>query len=339
MRVALDVMGGDGAPDVNIEGAILAAQEIGPDDSIYLIGPAELIREKLSSNKVASKLTNLEVVDAPEVIRMDESPVEAIKKKKQSSIAVMAKMAATGEVDAIVSAGNTGACVAASQLRMRNLPGVNRPGIAVVFPTKTGPHTVCDVGANVSCKPINIYQYAVMASIYSSQMFGIERPRVGLLSIGEEETKGNDITKRTRDLLKNDKRLNVIGNIEGRDIFKGVCDVTVGEGFVGNIVLKLTEGLVDHLFGAIRDELKNENVLFALKFKGMMKRFYKKYDYHEYGGALLLGVDGTSVICHGSSVPKSIKNAILAAERFTTKHINDQIVDWLSSSSVEISNE
>ncbi|ARN56385.1 phosphate acyltransferase PlsX [Sedimentisphaera salicampi] len=335
MRVALDVMGGDGAPGVNIEGALLAAKEIEKGDAIYLVGPEEIVKNKLSEFKNASKFDNLEIIHAPEVIGMEEPPVEAIKKKRSSSIAVMAKMASKGEVDAIVSAGNTGACVAASQLRMRNLPGVNRPGIAVVFPTKTGPHVVCDVGANVSCKPINIYQYAIMASVYSSQMLGIEKPRVGLLSIGEEESKGNEVTKKTRALLRDDEDLNFIGNIEGRDVFKGVCDVTVCEGFVGNIVLKLTEGLVDHLFGAIRDELKKENMLFALKFKGMMKRFYKKYDYHEYGGALLLGVNGTSVICHGSSVPRSIKNAVLAAERFTNKQINDQIVDWLSSRSVE----
>jgi len=178
-----------------------------------------------------------------------------------------------------------------------------------------------------------------MASVYSKQMLGIDNPRVGLLSIGEEDSKGNDITKRTRELLKADSRLNFIGNIEGRDIFKGVCDVTVCEGFVGNIVLKLTEGLVDHLFKAIKDEIKKENIFLALKFKGMMKKFYKKYDYHEYGGALLLGINGTSVICHGSSESRSIKNAVLAAERFTNKHINDKIVEWLSNSSVETPNE
>lgn len=335
----MDAMGGDGAPDVNIEGAILAALEMEKGDMIYLVGPESLIKEKLAANKLYAKLTNIHVVNATEVIGMCEPPVEAIRRKKDSSISVMAKLAANGEVDAIVSAGNTGACVAASQLRVRNLPGVNRPGIATVFPTQSGPHTICDVGANVSCKPINIYQYAVMASVYARQMLGIDNPRVGLLSIGEEDSKGNDITKKTRELLKADPRLNFIGNIEGRDIFKGVCDVTVCEGFVGNIVLKLTEGLVDHLFKAIKDEIKKENIFLALKFKGMMKKFYKKYDYHEYGGALLLGINGTSVICHGSSEPRSIKNAVLAAKKFTNKHINDKIVEWLLNSSVETPNE
>ena len=334
MRIALDAMGGDDAPAEIVNGAIMAAPLMDKGDEIHLVGD-EGVLSQLLDNRKARKCRNIKIVHASECIGMDEKPVEALRKKRDSSIAVMVKLAAKGEADAVISAGNTGACVAACQMRMRNLEGVNRPGIAAVMPTSGGPLTICDVGANVSCKPINIYQYAVMASVYSREMFGIERPRVGLLSIGEEDNKGNEITKRTRQLLREDHCLNFIGNIEGRDVFKGVCDVAICEGFVGNIVLKLTEGLADFLFSSLKTEIQKTNFLMALKFKSMIKSIYKKYDYHEYGGALLLGVNGTSVICHGSSKAKTIKNAILAAEKFTNRGINDQIVQWLSDSGLE----
>lgn len=337
MRIALDAMGGDKAPDEIIAGAIEVAELLDKDDELILIGPEDILLDRLNSRK--ARKSGIKVRSATQSIGMDEVPVDALRKKPDSSISVMAKLAASNEVDAVISAGNTGACVAACQLRMRNLPGVNRPGIAVVMPTFEGPVTVCDVGANISCKPINLYQYAVMASIYTEEMYGIKNPRVGLMSIGEEDNKGNDITKKTRELLKSDPKLNFVGNIEGRDVFKGVCDVVICEGFVGNIVLKLTEGLVSSLFKAIKHELKQENILMALKFKSMMKRMYKKYDYHEYGGALLLGVNGTSIICHGSSEAKTIKNAVLAAKKFTNKKINERIVEYLSNSTLRISDE
>jgi glycerol-3-phosphate acyltransferase PlsX len=266
-------MGGDDAPEEIVSGAILAAPLMDQGDEIHLVGPQDKLASLLDNRK-ARKCTNIKIVHAGEVIGMEETPVEALRKKRDSSIAVMAKLAAKGEVDAVISAGNTGACVAACQMRMRNLAGVNRPGIAVVMPTMKGPLTVCDVGANVACKPINIYQYAVMASVYSREMCGIERPRVGLLSIGEEDSKGNDIIKRTREMLRADEKLNFIGNIEGRDIFKGVCDVAICEGFVGNIILKLTEGLVEFLFRALKTEIKKENIFMALKFRSIMKRFF-----------------------------------------------------------------
>lgn len=336
MRIAVDAMGGDHAPEQIVSGAVEASALMQPGDEIYLIGQESVIAQLLDTRK-ARKCTNIQIVNATEIIGMDEKPVDALRKKRDSSIAVMTKLAVKGEVDAVISAGNTGACVAACQLRMRNLEGVNRPGIAAVMPTMTGPLTICDVGANVSCKPINIYQYAVMASVYSREMFGIEKPRVGLLSIGEEDNKGNEVIKRTRELLRADENLNFIGNIEGRDIFKGVCDVAICEGFVGNIILKLTEGLVEFIFRAMKTEIKKENILMALKFRSIMKRFYKKYDYHEYGGALLLGVNGTSMICHGSSEAKTIKNAILAAAKFNNRKINEQIIEWLSDSKLETS--
>ena len=246
----------------------------------------------------------------------------------------MVKMASRKQTDAVISAGNTGACVAACQLRMRNLESVNRPGIAAVLPTLGGPVTTCDVGANVACRPINLYQYAVMSTIYSRQMFGIENPRVGLMSIGEEAAKGNELVKKTRELLESDPKLNFIGNLEGRDIFEGVCDVAICEGFVGNIILKLTEGLVDMLFKAIKTELLDGDLKLAMQFKPIMTQIYKKYDYHEYGGAPLLGANGNSMICNGSSKSRTIKNAIAASKKFYTLKINDRIIKHLSNSSV-----
>jgi glycerol-3-phosphate acyltransferase PlsX len=275
------------------------------------------------------------IFHAPDTIGMDESPVEALRRKPKSSIAMMAHAASHRQVDAVLSAGNTGACVAACQLRMRNLKGVLRPGIAVVFPTLSGPVTICDVGANIACKPIHLYQYAVMSSIYSSKMLNIKNPRVGLMNIGEEDAKGNELVKKTRELLKSDPKINYIGNLEGRDIFQGKCDVVVCEGFLGNVVLKMTESLVDMIFTAIGSEMKSQNLLMAWWFKKIAKDVLKKYDYHEYGGALLLGVNGVSVICHGSSKARTIKNAILACKKYADKQINETIVERLSQTTVE----
>jgi glycerol-3-phosphate acyltransferase PlsX len=332
MRIAVDAMGGDHAPEEIIKGVLEAGKLLDADDELILIGVRESIESLLSSAGAATN--SIRVVHAPEIIGMDEAPVESLRKKRKSSIAVMARMASHNQTDAVISAGNTGACVAGCQIRMRNLEGVNRPGIAVVLPTLGGPVTMSDVGANVACKPINLYQYAVMASVYSTQMLGIENPRIGLMSIGEEDTKGNELVKKTRELLKSDKQINFIGNLEGHDIFNGVCDVAVCEGFVGNVILKLTEGLVNMLFKAIEHELMEENRRLAMEFKPLIAQIYKKYDFHEYGGALLLGVNGTVVICHGSSRSRTIKNAILASKKFYTRKINNQIIRYLSNASV-----
>jgi glycerol-3-phosphate acyltransferase PlsX len=269
---------------------------------------------------------------------MDEAPVESLRRKPKSSISVMAKLGKLGRADAVISAGNTGACVAAFQMRMRNLEGVIRPGIAVVFPTFEGPVTICDVGANIACKPMNLYQYAVMASTYSRNLLGIERPRTGLMSIGAEDAKGNEVVKKARELMKSDEGMNFIGNIEGRDIFEGICDVAVCDGFVGNVILKITEGLVAGLFKAIKHELLEEKLRLAMKFKPVMKRIYKKYDYNEYGGAPLLGVNGTAIICHGSSNSRTIKNAVLAAKRYNTEKVNEKIVEYLAHTPVRTAN-
>jgi len=337
MRIAIDAMGGDNAPEEIISGALESIELLSEDDELILVGPRQIIEPYLPPLK--SREGSLSVVDAPEVIGMDEKPIESLRKKVKSSIAVMAKLAKRGQVDAVISAGNTGACVAAFQMRMRNLPGVNRPGIAVVFPTFEGPVTICDVGANIACKPINLYQYAVMAGIYSKHLLGIDNPKVGLMSIGQEDAKGNEMVKKARELIKSDENINFVGNIEGRDIFRGVCDVAVCEGFVGNVILKLTEGVVDGLFKAIKHELIAEKLRLAMKFKPVMKRIYKKYDYNEYGGALLLGVNGTALICHGASQSRTIKNAILASKNHYMKKINDKIMEYLSKTCVRISDE
>ncbi len=337
MRIAVDAMGGDHAPDEIIKGVLEANKLLDADDELMLIGPQERIERHLAS--VGAGTNSIRIIHAPEIIGMNEAPVEALRKKRKSSIAVMARMASHDKADAVISAGNTGACVAGCQIRMRNLAGVIRPGIALVFPTLGGPVTICDVGANVACKPINLYQYAVMASVYSTQILGIENPRVGLMSIGEEDAKGNELVKRTREMLKSDARLNFIGNLEGHDIFNGQCDVAICEGFLGNVILKLTEGLVDMLFKAIGHELMEDDPRLAQEFKPLITQIYKKYDYHEYGGALLLGVDGTAVICHGSSKSRTIKNAILASKKFYTLKINDQIIQSLSNSSVRPNSE
>ena len=337
MRIAIDAMGGDNAPDEIIAGVLESIELLAEDDELILVGPENELEARLPSK--ASRSDMIRVVHAPDIIAMDDVPIESLRRKPKSSIPTIAKLAKRGQADAVISAGNTGACVAAFQMRMRNLPGVNRPGIAVVFPTPGGLVTICDVGANIACKPIHLYQYGVMASMYSKHLLGVEDPRVGLMSIGSEDAKGNELVKKTRELIKSDSKMNFVGNIEGRDIFSGACEVVIAEGFVGNVILKLTEGLVDGLFRAIKDELMEEKIRLAMKFKPVMKRIYKKYDYNEYGGALLLGVNGTAVICHGSSQGRTIRNAILASKRLYTEKINDKIIEYLSGTSVRIVDE
>lgn len=332
MRIAIDAMGGDFAPDEIIAGALQGREVLDNDDEIVLVGDETIIRQRLVAMKAAPDI--FRIFHAPEIIGMDESPIEAIRRKPKSSIAVMNHAASHRQVDAVLSAGNTGACVGASQLRMRTLEGVSRPGIAVVLPTWGGPVTICDVGANIAAKPLHLYQYAIMAGVYANQMFGIQSPRVGIMNIGEEEAKGTDLIKKTRALLKADSSINFIGNLEGRDLFEGKCDVVICEGFVGNVILKLSEGMANMIFKALKAELMTRNKLLALWFKSVAKSIFKKYDYHEYGGALLLGVNGTSIICHGSSKARTIKNAILACKKFAAQKINEQIVAAIANSSV-----
>jgi glycerol-3-phosphate acyltransferase PlsX len=241
-------------------------------------------------------------------------------------------MAAKGETDVVISAGNTGACVAAAQLRMRTLPGVSRPGIAVTLPTFYGPVVVCDVGANVSPRPKHLFQYAIMAGAYATAVCGIESPRVGLMSIGEEDAKGTNLVKETRKLMRDEPQINFVGNVEGRDLTKGVVDVIVCDGFVGNIVLKLMEGVSEGLFQMIAHELQETAPQAMESFKPVMKKIYAKHDWQEYGGAPLLGVGGYSLICHGRSDAKAIKNAVRVGKQLVKSKINDHIVEKVAAS-------
>ncbi|HRK30028.1 MAG TPA: phosphate acyltransferase PlsX [Tepidisphaeraceae bacterium] len=333
MRVAVDVMGGDRAPAEILLGCWQAAEFLSGEDLVHLVGDGPTIQAALATNPVpASKLKHYNVVATTQVIEMDDPPVDSIRSKPDSSIAVMCKLASKGEADAVISAGNTGACVAGSQLRMRLLPGVARPGIAVVLPTFHGPVVVCDVGAQVIAKPKYLQQFALMASAYSHDLFDIENPRVALLSIGEEDAKGTGTVKLARKLLRDEPLINFVGNIEGKDVFKGICDVIVCDGFVGNILLKFTEGLSEGIFQTMAAEMEQESAEVFAKFKGVAKRIWARHDWQEHGGAPLLGVGGISMICHGRSEAKAIRNAIRVARQLVNSGVNAKITDRIARS-------
>src|SRR5256885_6379549 len=286
-------MGGDRAPEEILKGCWQAAPILDGDDLILLCGDEKIVNGGLESSQLPSdKRKHYQPVPTTQVIEMDESPVDAVRTKKDSSISVMSKLVKEGDADVAISAGNTGACVAAAQLYMRTLPGVLRPGISVILPTFHGPVTICDVGANIAPQPKHLQQYAIMAAAYSHDVCGIENPRVGLLSIGEEDAKGNFLTKEARKLMRDEPQINFIGNVEGRDLFKGAVDVVVCDGFVGNIILKFTEGIAEGLFQTIMAELSEYAPELLEDFKPVMKKIYHKHDWQEYGGAPLLGVGG-----------------------------------------------
>ena len=333
MRAAVDVMGGDKAPAAILKGCWEAAPLLDDKDVVYLVGDRKIIEEALAARELPPDKKRLyKVVHASQVIDMDDSPVEAIRGKPDSSISVMCKLAAKGDADVVISAGNTGACVAAAQLRMRTLPGVSRPGIAIILPTFHGPVTICDVGANPEPKAKHIEQYAMMAGAYSTAVCGIENPRVGLLSIGEEDAKGNSLTKEARKLMRDEPLINFIGNVEGRDLFRGAVDVVVCDGFVGNIMLKFTEGIAEGMFQTIMAELQEFAPELLDQFTPVMKKIYHKHDWQEYGGAPLLGVGGYCLICHGRSDSRAIKNAIRVGKQLVNSGVNDKIVEKIRES-------
>ena len=326
-------MGGDKAPSEILKGCWEAASLIDAGDQIILVGREDVIAPALAAASIpADKRACYRVQIATQEVAMDDSPVEALKGKPDSSINVMAKLVARGEADVAISAGNTGACVAAAQLRMRTLPGVSRPGIAIIMPTFHGPVVLCDVGANPEPKPKHMQQYALMASAYATAICGLDNPRVGLLSIGEEESKGNVMTKASRKLLRDEPLINFVGNVEGKDIFKGVVDVVVCDGFVGNIVLKLSEGLSEGLFQTIAAEMQEQGEELFNKFRVAAKKILAKHDWQEHGGAPLLGVGGYMLICHGRSEARAIKNAIRVGKQLSATGINEKIVDVIGRS-------
>jgi glycerol-3-phosphate acyltransferase PlsX len=310
MKVVVDAMGGDLAPAEIVRGAVLAASEY--NIPIMLTGRAEETARYLKKYDTAS--LPIEVVDAPEVIEMDEQPGVAFRKKKKSSINVGLNLVGEGKAQSFVSAGNSGAVMAGSIFILRNITGVERPAIATPIPTPLGRVVLIDAGANVDCKPLNLVQFALMGEVYAKSILNIPNPRIVVLSYGEEKQKGNDLTKETGRLLET-LDINFLGNAEGRDLFTDRADVFVCDGFVGNLVLKSLEGLAVAVGEFIRDEFK-KSILAMLGYllaKPALRRMRKKVDYSEYGGAPLLGVNGGIVICHGSSNALAIKNAIKVA--------------------------
>jgi glycerol-3-phosphate acyltransferase PlsX len=331
IRIAIDVMGGDHAPDAVIKGVIDALPLLTPDEHLVLVGREDVIRAHLAERSVNDP--RLEIVHTPDVIEMGDSPAQAVRGKPNSSIVAMAKLGsrkADKPCDAVISAGNTGACVAAGQMHMKRLPGVHRPGIAVTIPAFSGPVVLCDAGANPEPRPLHLWQYGIMAEVYAKKTLGIESPRVALMNIGAEEGKGSDLIKEARDLFRKSPGINFTGFIEGRDLFAGGADVVVTDGFTGNSMLKMAEGLAKSLFEAIAAEILEFDPNLMIQFEPVMKSIYRKNDYHEYGGAPLLGVNGVMMIAHGSSEPKTVKNAVRNTLQHVRAHVNDAIVERIA---------
>lgn len=334
MRIAIDAMGGDFAPESIVAGAVDSLNFLNGAHKLILVGDRPQLEQILHKHGVQEN-DSVSIHHAPEVVGMDESPSITLRKKKNSSIAISASLAKAGEVDALLSAGNTGAVVAATKLRLRFLKGVERPAIATPIPTSNGLAVMLDAGANVDSKPHNLLQFAVMGCAYSQYILGKENPRVGILSIGEEPNKGNDLAKETYKLLEASP-LNFIGNIEGRDIFKDKVEVIVADGFVGNIVLKVIESMPYLLKNVILKEIK-KNLLAqigAFLLQPALRKFIKQGDYAEYGGAPLLGVDGICLICHGSSSPKAITNAIKLVVELSKFQVNRHIEEMIEKVSL-----
>ncbi|MBE9536979.1 MAG: phosphate acyltransferase PlsX [Proteobacteria bacterium] len=326
MKIALDAMGGDYAPQVEIEGAIQAATEL--NISLTLVGNKEVLESELE--KRGATHLPITVQNATEVVAMHESPSTAVRKKKDSSIRVAFDLVRRGEADAAVSAGNSGATMATAMFALKRLAGVDRPAIATVMPTLKGNAVVLDVGGNVECKPTHLAQFAVMGEVYAKYVLGIDNPRVGLLSNGSEEEKGTETTRRAHAMLKNSS-LNYAGYIEGRDIYDGSIDVVACDGFVGNVVLKVSEGLADAMGKMLKEELGKSLLAKAgfLLAKKSFKQIKKRMDYAEYGGAPLLGINGVGFICHGGSNAKAIKNAIRYAAEYVQANTNKHLLEEL----------
>ena len=327
-------MGGDNAPDAIIDGALDALELLGSEDQLVLVGDKAVIEDVISERGLQD--SRIVIDPTTQVIEMCDPPVTAIRTKPDSSIVRIAKLGGRRGVseaehcEVVISAGNTGAMVAAAQMSMRRLPGVHRPGIAIVMPTFHGPVVLCDVGANPEPRGTHLHQYGQMASGYAAKMIGIDNPRVALLSIGSEEAKGNTLVKEAAAIMKKDPSINYVGFAEGRDLFDGKADVVICEGFTGNVVLKLAEGLASGLFKTIAAEIFDHDPDLAARFEPVVKSIYKKHDYHEHGGAPLLGANGICLICHGSSEARSIYAAIRTAIRFAKEEVNQGIIDAVS---------
>lgn len=333
MKIALDAMGSDTGPETEVAGAIRAARELPVE--LVLVGKADILQDRLRSYK--DYPSNLSVVHASEVISMDESPVASIRKKRDSSINVGIQMLKEKKVDAFVSAGNTGAVVSASTLIVGLLPGIERPGIAILLPGIKGDTLLIDVGANIDPKPIHLLQYGLMGEAYMRCVLGKPRPTVGLLNVGEEETKGTEFTKETYGMLEA-SGLNFVGNVEGRDIFSGEFNVIVCDGFAGNVALKTAESLAHAIGYQLKKSLSMSPItrLGAWLARDAFIQMRKEIDYAEHGGAPLLGVDGVSIIAHGASSSKAIKNAVRVAYEAVRTDLNRNMVEAVSVSTKHI---
>jgi phosphate acyltransferase len=322
MRIAVDAMGGDVGPPVTVEGAVAAAREGLAE--IVLVGDKASVERELT-RQGAAKLP-ITVRHASQVIAMDEPPSHALRRKRDSSMRVAAELVRDGEAAAFISAGNTGAAMAIAMFTMGVLPGVDRPAIAVPLPNLKGRTILLDVGANVDPKPRHLVQYAIMGHVYARDILGIVRPRVGLLSVGEEEGKGNELVREVFKTLEG-MPLNFAGNVEGRDLYNGSVDVVVTDGFTGNVALKISESLADMIVHLIREELTRGSMakLGALLVRPAFRRFWKRVDYNELGGAPLLGINGACIISHGASPPRAVKNAIRVAAEWVRTDVNAHI--------------
>ncbi len=328
MKIALDAMGGDYAPKETVMGAVEAVRELGAE--VILVGREDELKQLLQGINLHG--LKLEIVHASETIAMDEHPANAVKKKKDSSLAVANRLVKEGVASAVISAGNTGAAMASSLLTLGRIPGIDRPAIASPMPTRTGVSVLLDAGANADCEAEYLLQFAIMGSIYAEKVLGLSNPRVGLLSIGEEASKGNKLTVEAHQLLSK-SNLNFIGNIEGRDIHQGACEVIVCDGFVGNVVLKLSEGLASVFMGQIKEAVSANvvSMVGAALIKNSLRQLKAKMDYTEYGGAPLLGLNGVSMISHGSSNAKAIKNAVRAARKTVEEGVIEKISQYIGS--------
>lgn len=324
MRIAVDAMGGDNAPGAVISGSITAARDLGVE--IILVGPRLQVQEELARHAGAPDFV---VVDAPEVIEMHEPPAMALRRKKRASIVVAVDLLRDRRVDAVMTAGHTGAAMGAALLGLGRIKGVDRPALAVVLPTKTDRQAILlDVGANVDCKPHHLLQFALMGSVYASRVLRVGSPRVGVLSNGVEEGKGSELVVAATGLLRQ-STLNFVGNVEGRDVFNGVADVIVCDGFVGNVTLKFGQGLSLAIRDIVKAELRGWRgrllMLYAAPLAGKIRRLYRRIDYRETGGAPLLGIDGVVVVAHGSSNARAIRNAIRIAAETAAEGFVDEL--------------
>jgi len=332
-RIAVDAMGTDSAPNPEVEGAVLAARAGLAE--VILVGPEDALTAELARRRDARGLP-IEVVHASEAVTMEDHPAKAFRRKRDSSIRVAAQLVRDGKADGLVSAGNTGAVMTTAKIVLGALEGVDRPALAAVFPNSKGKATaLVDVGANVDCKAHHIEQFAVMGEVYYRVIFGAPQPRVGLLSIGAEDHKGNELTREALRMLRK-LPLNFVGNVEGRDLYNGQVDVIVCDGFIGNVALKISEGMVDAISMLLRQALASTlsaKVGYMLSRKAL-RGFRKRVDYSEYGGAPLLGVKGVSMIAHGGSNANAIKNAIRVAAEFVEGRVNEKIEKELAAAAL-----